>query len=113
MISCQYVGSDCAIIGEREFDTVGQLADFSEQEYRDVVLGNAHFIRNEDFKKCGFTEEELTSYGQSGSRVDPTPEFMSKLDMAQKIFCDAHARMLVDEGSVLSEASDEDLIVQA
>jgi hypothetical protein len=109
MVSCRYVGSDCALIGDTEFDTVGQLATFSEQGFSEVVLGHAFFIRDADFKACNFTQEELDQFGQSGMRIDPTPSFTSKLAMAQQIFCDTYARMLVEKNQVLAEASDADV----
>ena len=106
MIACRYVGSGCSQVGDREFDTVGQRAVFSEQGFREVVLGNAPFIAEEDFKRVGFTPDELSMYGQSGMRVDPPQSFNDKLGMAQQIFREVRARMESEANSVLAEASD-------
>jgi len=106
MISCRYVGGDCSSIGEREFDTVGQRAEFSEEIFREVVIGNAPFVTEEDFKRCGFTEEELEAFGPSGARVDPPQSFNDKLAMAQQMFRDVLARMLTNKDAVFAEVSD-------
>lgn len=105
MIICRYVGGDCSTIGDREFDAVGQRAEFSEQGFREAVLGNAPFIVEDDFKKVSFTEEELSTHGPSGSRVDPTQSFIDKLGAAQQMFRDARARMEIGADQVLAEAS--------
>jgi hypothetical protein len=84
MISCRYVGST-SVVGERTYDEVGQRASFSEQQFRDVLLGGAAFILEEDFKKVGFGDDELSMFGPSGSRVDPTPEFNRKLAAARSM----------------------------
>ena len=106
MITCRYVGGDCSTIGDREFDAVGQRAEFSEQGFREAVLGNAPFIVEDDFKKVGFTEEELSTHGPSGSRVDPTQSFTDKLGAAQQMFRDTRARMESGADQELAEASE-------
>ena len=109
MIACRYVGSDCSQVGDREFDTVGQRAVFSEQGFREVVMGEAAFIVEEDFKRVGFTSDELSMYGQSGMRVDPPQSFNDKLSLAQQIFHDMRARMASEANRVLAEVSDTDV----
>lgn len=106
MIACRYVGGDCSQIGDREFDAVGQRAVFSEQGFREAVLGNAPFIVEEDFSKVGFTADELSMHGQSGARMDPPQSFNDKLTMAQQMFREVRARMESEASSVLAEASD-------
>ena len=106
MIACRYVSGDCSQIGEREFDTVGQRAVFSEQGFREAILGHAPFITEEDFRKIGFTEDELSVHGQSGARVDPPQPFNDKLALAQQTFRDTCARMESEAGLVLAEALD-------
>lgn len=85
MISCRYVGSDCASIGDTEYDAVGQKAELDEDLFVDAVLGNAYFITEGDFQLCGFTAEELRLYGPVGVRVNPTIQFLQKLDKAQQL----------------------------
>ena len=109
MIACRYVGGDCSMIGDREFDTVGQRAVFSEQGFCEAILGHAPFITEEDFKKIGFTSDELSMYGQSGLRVDPSQSFNAKLGMVQQVFRDTYARMGSEANRVLAEASDVDV----
>ena len=106
MVLCRYVGGDCSTIGDREFDAVGQRATLSEEGFREAVLGHAPFISEEDFTKIGFTQEELATYGPSGSRVDPPQSFIDKLAMAQEIFRDTYGRMLVESVRVLVEVSE-------
>ena len=105
MVSCRFVGGDCATIGEREFDTVGQKAVFSEVGFREVILGRACFITDEDFNKCGFTEEELREHGLSGSRFEPPQSFLDKLGMAQQMHRDLFVRMRSEDSKVMSEVS--------
>lgn len=93
MISCRYVGSDCCMIGDREFDAIGQRAVFSEQSFREAVLGNAHFIAEEDFLRCKFTSEELEAHGRSGDRIDPPASFCEKVNLAQAMWRDARRRL--------------------
>lgn len=108
MISCCYVSSDCSMIGEREFDTVGQRASFSEQGFKEAILGNAAFIPEEDFKRIGFSAEELAAHGPSGLRIDPPASFLGKLSLAQQVFRDIQSRVS-QEGQgpqVLAEIGD-------
>ena len=109
MITCVYVGGDCSQIDDREFDSVGQRASFSEQTFRDAILGGAAFIREEDFSKLGFTEEEISVYGPFGTRVDVPQSFGEKLATAQQIFRDTYARMHSEASKVLAEALDREL----
>jgi hypothetical protein len=106
MISCRYVGGDSSEIGEREFDAVGQRAAFSEQGYREAVLGGAAFITEEDFRKISFTVDEINLHGPVGMRVDPPTSFCEKLARAQQIYREDRSRMLVNAEAVLAEASD-------
>jgi hypothetical protein len=106
MITCRFVGSDCATIGDREFDTVGQRATFSEQGFREAVLGHAAFITDKDFARVCFTQDELSNYGQSGLRINPSRGFLEKLSLAQEIFRDTYAGMEREANRVLAEASD-------
>ena len=92
MIKCVYVGGDSCEIGNREFDAVGQTAEFSESEFRDVVLGRAPFIPEEDFARVGFTEEELKKWGKPGERFETSDLFTGKLALAHDMFRDLYAR---------------------
>lgn len=105
MIACRYVGGDCCTIGDRDFDTVGQRAVFNEQGFREAILGDAVFILEEDFKKIGFTSDELSIYGPSGLRVDVSQSFGEKLHLAQQIFHDTQQRMRDDAARILADAS--------
>src|SRR5690348_4266896 len=105
MISCRYVGADSSLIGDREFDAVGQVAVFSEEGYRDAVLGGAAFIPETEFRRVSFTSEELEKFGPVGVRVDPTANFCDKLDLAHQIYRDIRRSMELDATSVLAEVS--------
>lgn len=83
MVKCRFVGGDCSTIGDREFDTVGQVAEFSEAVYKEVLLGGADFLPEHDFNVLGFTEQELEEFGPSGIRLLPTDSFCRKLALAQ------------------------------
>ena len=103
MVSCRFVGGDCCEVGEREFDAVGQRAAFSEATFRDVVVGGAAFIIEEDFKKVGFTKEELAQHGSFGDRYDPPSSFCDKLFLAQEIFRETRKSLLADASMVESD----------
>ena len=107
MISCRYVSADSSMIGDREFDAIGQRAVLSEQGYREAVLGGAAFIPEEEFRKIDFTVDELNQYGPVGVRVDPPNSFCEKLLRAQQIFRDLRERMMVDSQRVLAEVEPE------
>lgn len=106
MVSCRYVGSDCCMIGEIEFDQIGQRASFSETSFREAVLGNALFITEELFMRCGFTYSELDEYGSVGMRCEAAPSFFVKLDLAQQFYHDLRARLVSEESIVVAESSD-------
>ena len=92
---------------EREFDAVGQRAVFSEQGYREAVLGGAAFIPEEDFKKLELTQAELDAFGPVGVRADPTNSFCAKVLKGQQIFRGIHDRMIMGESqAVLAEVFD-------
>lgn len=93
MVTCRYVSSDSTEIALREFDTVGQKAEFSESTFVEVVLGGGVFIPEEDFARCRFTEEQLEKYGRSGDRVNPTEDFCNKLALAQQIYRELRDRV--------------------
>lgn len=97
MIACNYVGGDASSIGDREFDEVGQRAVFSEEGYREAVLGNAAFIPEYEFRRIEFTPEQLAAHGPVATRVDPPQSFCDKLARAQQVFRDIRDRML-EEG---------------
>ena len=103
MVTCRYVGGDCSTVGDREFDTVGQVAMFSEEGFREAILGNAPFLTDEDFARVGFTPQELTKYGRSGDRVDPAASFAMKLAMAQGLFAGLRARFARNEPVYVSD----------
>lgn len=107
MISCRYVGGDSSVIGDREFDSVGQRAVFSEQGYREAVLGGAAFITEDDFKKLSLTVDEIEMHGPVGMRVDPPMSFCEKLARAQQIYRDDRSRMTVDAPAVLADAASD------
>jgi hypothetical protein len=86
MISCRYISADSSEIGDREFDAIGQRATFSEQGYREAVLGGAAFLPDNEFSKLGFTQAELDSFGPVGTRADPPPVFVEKLLKGQEAF---------------------------
>ncbi len=96
MISCRFVG-DSSMLGDREYDVVGQKAMLSEQGYREAVLGGAAFIPEEEFKGINFTPDELSRHGASGMRIDPPSEFLHKLSQAQQLFRDIREKMSHDK----------------
>jgi len=106
MIDCRYVSSDSCEIGLREYDAIGQRATFSEEGYREVVLGRGAFIPEAEFQKLKFTPLELEKFGPAGSRPRELPaEFLEKLYRGQQAFRDIRDRML-GGSSVLVEVSD-------
>lgn len=105
MIACRFVGGDFSLVGDREFDAVGQQATFSEQGFKDVVFGGAAFIPEEDFLRIGFTEQELETYGPAGQRFNPPQSFCDKLGAAHQVYRDLKSRMLVQAQQVLAESA--------
>lgn len=99
MVNCRYVGGDCSEVGEREFDTVGQRATFSEELFSEVLLGGAAFITERDFAKVGFTDLELDTFGPCGMRIDPTPEFVEKMEVARQFYLDTR-RLVLERGAL-------------
>ncbi len=93
MIACHYVGGDASMIGDREFDEVGQKAVFSEEGYREAVLGGAAFVPESEFRRIGFAPEELAAHGPVATRIDPPQIFCDKLARAQQVFRDIRGRM--------------------
>lgn len=106
MITCRYVGSDCSSLGEREFDTVGQIATLSEDGFREAVLGGAAFISDEAFKRVNFSSADLLLYGQSGERCDPSAKFVEKLSIAQQVYRDLFTNMKRDAKRILVDTAD-------
>lgn len=106
MISCRYVGSSFTEIGDREFDTVGQRAVFSEKVFRTVILGGGTFITEEQFNRIGFTHDELSRHGASGDRFNPPASFCQKLEVAQSIFRDMLYQLSQNGQKTLAELSD-------
>lgn len=97
MIDCRYVGGIASEIGDREFDTVGQLASLSEQGFKEAVNGGAAFILSEDFDRCNFLPEDLDKYGNSGQRIDPSSTFSNSLALAQSIYRSTKQRLSAGE----------------
>lgn len=110
MISCRYVSSDCSTIGDREFDSVGQRAMFSEQGFREVVLGGAAFVPEQYWKKYGFEQRELDKYGPAGMRIDPPASFCNKLDAAQADYRELRSRIVAEPRRELSEIFSDELV---
>ena len=107
MIACRYISGDSSSIGEREFDAVGQRAVFSETSYREAVLGGAGFIAEEQFKKLGFTQEELDKYGPVGERNNPSASFCDKLLRAQEVYRETRDAMLYRPADIFADSSSE------
>ena len=105
MVNCAYVGNLASQIGDIEFDTIGQRAEFSETGFRDAVLGGAGFIPMADFDRVGFEAKELEQYGSSGMRCDPTDSFCRKVEIAQQIYRDIYRRLQGRDVDVLAEVA--------
>lgn len=88
MILCRYAGGDATSIGEMEYSQVGQYAEFSEEQFRDVILGGGVFLPVDQFAKIGFTESELEEFGPPGSRDDAEFSFNEKLIRARQAYFD-------------------------
>ena len=110
MVYCRYVGNDESQVGDREFAAIGEIAMFSEALFIDAVRGGASFILEDEFKKIGFSAQELAAYGHAEGRDEATSSFNEKVEMAQQVFRDRLWR-LSKEGSVegiISEVSGAD-----
>ena len=105
MISCRYVGGDESSVGDRDFDTFGQKASFSEQSFKEVVLGGAAFIPEEAFQKLGITDKELEKWGSAGMRPEAPESFANKLLAGQQVYLDILNRMQATPEQVLAEIS--------
>ncbi len=105
MITCRFVGGDSSIIGEREFDEVGQKATFSEVGFSEALLGGAEFIPEDHFNKLSFTDDELTNFGPIGVRMYPTQEFCEKLARAQQLAKEIRERLIANPEEISSFAT--------
>lgn len=109
MVHCRFVGNDEAQVGEREFSRIGEIAMFSEAIYQDTVIGGGAFIPEEDFKKIGFSADELAAHGHAEGRDEAPASFNQKVDLAQQVFRDLRNIMLSAEvlkRRTLAEISD-------
>lgn len=96
MIDCRYVG-ELSFIGDRRFDSIGQRAVLAEAQFEEVLLGGAAFIKEDDFRKIGFTDEEIAAYGSSIGFADFPQTFGEKLSIARQVFHDTRATLRVRE----------------
>lgn len=107
MVYCRYVGEGECQVGEREFDSFGQVGVYSESIFADMVRGGAVFITDSDFQKLEITAEELAAYANADVRDDAPESFSRKVEMARQVFRDMRV-LLLTEGlahTVISDAS--------
>jgi len=79
----RFVGTAC-VVGAIEFDQFGQRAQFSDAQFREVVLGGGSFIPEADFQALEVTQEEIDTFGLGGGFPEPTADFSAKRDRAHQ-----------------------------
>ncbi len=57
----RFVGA-YSVIGDMEFRVFGSKASFSDEQFKEVSLGGAAFITEEDFEAIDIPEEMLNKY---------------------------------------------------
>lgn len=105
MVNCVYVGGEASEIGDREFDAVGQKAQFSESGFVDAVLGGAAFLPESEFNRIGMTAEEIRKYGPAGERDNPPGSFIAKLSRAHEVYRNLRSQIQADTNKVLEFSS--------
>jgi hypothetical protein len=60
----RYVGGGSCSVGDRDFESVGQKAEFSHELALDALNGGAVFVTEEQFETLDFTDEEISSLQQ-------------------------------------------------
>jgi len=88
-----FVGNLCNVM-ERTYDAFGQRANFTDAQYRDVVLGGGAFIPEESFTEIGFTLEEIAAFGSSGNRMFAPDSLRDRVFRAEQVFRCVRDRML-------------------
>jgi hypothetical protein len=87
-----FVGSYSEVDG-REFTQVGQYAEWTEETYKEKVLGNCPFIPHKEFVSCGFTTHELLEYGSYVNLPLAPDSFRAKHVKARRILHDIRERL--------------------
>ena len=79
-------------IGDRVFSRLGQSADWDEAFYQQII-GGAAFIPNTEFKKIGFTQDELDRYADYGNRALAPASFNAKVKEATLVLCELREKL--------------------
>ena len=77
------------MMGVVSFLTWGQSAALTEEQARDLSLGGAAIVLDEEFQALGITPAEMAKYGPFGAHANLTPEFAAKkaaaIELAEKL----------------------------
>jgi hypothetical protein len=74
-----FVGSlPSHMMGVVSFREFGQAVELTAEQARDLALGGAAIVPEEDFEKLGFQGAELAKFGPFGSHANAPAEFATK-----------------------------------
>lgn len=84
-------------VGELRLTKFGQVAEFSDAQAREVILGGGAIVPSADFDKIAFTEQELSLYSNSGSHGEANRAFQAKKKSALMACHDLRTRLEAGE----------------
>ncbi len=87
----RFIGSYTEM-GDRVFTRFGQVADWEEDVYREMVKG-APFIPDADFRRLPFTQDELDRYGDYANRALAPDSFNEKVKQAIIVMVDIREKL--------------------
>lgn len=84
MDTYRFVGA-VSYVGDTLFDRLGQRAQFTPEQFQQVMKGGAAFIPEQDFQRLGFTQQEIMLYGSTGAFPEPPADFVDKRSRAREL----------------------------
>lgn len=95
MSICVYVGPGGTHVGDREFDVIGQRAEFDAPAYKDVLAGGGAFLLEPQYKALNFTELDIRIL-QYGTGTEYEPALQEKIKRARQLVTENMALAKID-----------------
>jgi hypothetical protein len=72
--------------GGLEYNAVGQRADFTDEYFRDVIVGGASFLPENDFNEIfsDFSTELLLTYGDPYFFGTPSQDYLDRVEKCRE-----------------------------
>ena len=90
----RFVGRGVSNVGDQQFNSFGQCAEFTDAYAREVYLGGAAFITQEQFDSLEFEQQDLLQYFNEFYCGEVPAELEEKVRLAQAIYRDSRAELL-------------------